>query len=71
VIDGTRTRDIQDHNLALCQLSYDHHRYNPYVLPRSGRVSIHTAAVRISFNCRLPVHIGRCTCYNDVAGSGA
>ena len=22
-IDGARTRDIQDHNLALCQLSYD------------------------------------------------
>ena len=26
VIDGTRTRDIQDHNLALYQLSYDHRR---------------------------------------------
>ena len=26
VIDGTRTRDIQDHNLALYQLSYDHQR---------------------------------------------
>jgi hypothetical protein len=25
VIDGARTRDIQDHNLALYQLSYDHH----------------------------------------------
>ena len=24
--DGARTRDIQDHNLALYQLSYDHHR---------------------------------------------
>jgi hypothetical protein len=24
VINGGRTRDIQDHNLALCQLSYDH-----------------------------------------------
>src|SRR4051794_35061977 len=24
VIDGARTRDIQDHNLALYQLSYDH-----------------------------------------------
>jgi hypothetical protein len=23
VIDGARTRDIQDHNLALYQLSYD------------------------------------------------
>src|SRR5206468_3744579 len=26
VIDGARTRDIQDHNLALYQLSYDHRR---------------------------------------------
>jgi hypothetical protein len=26
VSDGTRTRDIQDHNLALYQLSYTHHR---------------------------------------------
>ena len=26
MIDGTRTRDIQDHNLALYQLSYDHRR---------------------------------------------
>ena len=26
VTDGTRTRDVQDHNLALCQLSYSHHR---------------------------------------------
>jgi hypothetical protein len=25
VIDGARTHDIQNHNLALCQLSYDHH----------------------------------------------
>ena len=25
VSDGIRTRDIQDHNLALCQLSYAHH----------------------------------------------
>lgn len=26
VTDGTRTRDIQGHNLTLCQLSYGHHR---------------------------------------------
>ncbi len=25
VIDGTRTRDSQNHNLELYQLSYDHH----------------------------------------------
>ena len=24
MIDGARTRDVQDHNLALYQLSYDH-----------------------------------------------
>jgi len=24
VTDGARTRDIKDHNLALCQLSYGH-----------------------------------------------
>ena len=26
VTDGTRTRDVQDHNLALYQLSYGHRR---------------------------------------------
>jgi hypothetical protein len=25
VTDGTRTRDIQDHNLTLYQLNYSHH----------------------------------------------
>lgn len=25
VSDGIRTRDAQDHNLVLCQLSYAHH----------------------------------------------
>ena len=25
--EGIRTPDIQDHNLALCQLSYAHHRH--------------------------------------------
>ena len=28
-IDGARTRDIQDHNLALYQLSYDRHTKAP------------------------------------------
>jgi hypothetical protein len=27
VTDGTRTRDVQDHNLALYQLSYSHHLF--------------------------------------------
>ena len=26
VSEGARTLDIQDHNLALCQLSYTHHK---------------------------------------------
>jgi hypothetical protein len=30
--DGGRTRDIQDHNLALCQLSYI--RREPLIYPR-------------------------------------
>ena len=33
MIDGARTRDIQDHNLALYQLSYDHRREANYSYP--------------------------------------
>lgn len=29
VTDGTRTRDIPDHNRVLYQLSYDHHGTRP------------------------------------------
>ena len=29
VSDGTRTRDIQDHNLTLYQLNYTHHSRQP------------------------------------------
>ena len=29
VSDGVRTRDPQDHNLVLCQLSYTHHVPSP------------------------------------------
>lgn len=29
VTNGTRTRDVQDHNLALYQLSYGHHVETP------------------------------------------
>jgi hypothetical protein len=29
VSDGTRTRDIQDHNLTLYQLNYTHHGRQP------------------------------------------
>ncbi len=36
VSEGARTLDIQDHNLALCQLSYTHHKQTPdlYQLPK-------------------------------------
>jgi hypothetical protein len=32
VTDGARTRDIEDHNLALYQLSYGHH-WEAVILP--------------------------------------
>jgi hypothetical protein len=35
VTDGTRTRDVQDHNLALYQLSYGH-RESPDFIARWG-----------------------------------
>ena len=35
-IDGARTRDIQDHNLALYQLSYDRHAPCPDKRPGGG-----------------------------------
>jgi hypothetical protein len=45
VTDGTRTRDVQDHNLALYQLSYGHHggafcSAVPGLLPIRGNGSI-------------------------------
>jgi hypothetical protein len=54
VTDGTRTRDVQDHNLALCQLSYGHRaarvsaaRRGKNILPQTVDVNIvatvHTA----------------------------
>ena len=39
VTDGTRTRDVQDHNLALCQLSYGH-QHVPAPSHAAGRVQI-------------------------------
>ena len=33
MIDGARTRDIQDHNLALYQLSYDHRKTPKFYPP--------------------------------------
>ena len=37
VTDGTRTRDVQDHNLALYQLSYGH-RVNIFFIRLNQRV---------------------------------
>jgi hypothetical protein len=31
VTDGARTRDNQNHNLALYQLNYGHHKIEPYL----------------------------------------
>ena len=36
VTDGTRTRDVQDHNLALCQLSYGHREYSKLCATKGG-----------------------------------
>ena len=36
VTDGTRTRDVQDHNLALYQLSYGHHQRTTGTKPKAG-----------------------------------
>ena len=41
--DGTRTRDVQDHNLALYQLSYGH-QIAAELLPGSGKVSTEAGA---------------------------
>src|SRR5258707_8276430 len=37
VTDGSRTRDLQSHNLALCQLSYGHHATRPPQYSRAPR----------------------------------
>ena len=36
VTDGARTRDVQDHNLALYQLSYGHREYSKLFRPKGG-----------------------------------
>jgi hypothetical protein len=51
VSEGIRTPDIQDHNLALCQLSYAHHGY-------PGRGGGLTARVRVSRRTRPKNHSG-------------
>src|SRR2546430_17661584 len=59
VTDGTRTRDVQDHNLALYQLSYGH-RVRPVgancrtraFLPRKSRLSS-IAASRAAGHCGM------------------
>ena len=45
VTDGTRTRDVQDHNLALYQLSYGHHRLAPAGGEDTGSLSRRRAKV--------------------------
>ena len=53
--DGTRTRDVQDHNLALYQLSYGH-RLSPEPARdfyRAPRASQHRRAVGGSTPARL------------------
>jgi hypothetical protein len=49
VSDGIRTHDIQDHNLALCQLSYAHH----------GRAGARGGCVQHT-GIRSPVRTGIC-----------
>ena len=39
VTDGTRTRDVQDHNLALYQLSYGHRELEQLIFAPSDEVS--------------------------------
>ena len=40
VINGVRTRDIQDHNLALYQLSYDHRDERVFYPNRRGTATV-------------------------------
>ena len=42
VTDGARTRDVQDHNLALYQLSYGHRVSNGFHTPGAARRAIST-----------------------------
>ena len=47
VTDGTRTRDVQDHNLALCQLSYGHRQARVPAARRGENILPQTADVNI------------------------
>src|SRR5882724_497682 len=74
VSDGTRTRDIQDHNLTLYQLNYTHHRRKP--APAEGeRAATSILAARMlagridcSRRARLAINIGNRR--RDFAGRG-
>lgn len=48
VSDGTRTRDIRDHNAALYQLSYTHHCSGPHDRERLSWISL---PVEVSGSC--------------------
>lgn len=58
VTDGTRTRDVQDHNLALYQLSYGHQLERPIVLHSTSRVN---PALPISTRHTTPATPNTCT----------
>jgi hypothetical protein len=45
VTDGTRTRDIQDHNLALYQLNYGHHVGRQCATPTRGLHAANSGAI--------------------------
>ena len=62
VTDGTRTRDPQDHNLMLCQLSYDHHAAGPKCRPRRPRPRCGFLAVRRQVPLRTPAKL---SCVDD------
>ncbi len=50
--DGTRTRDNQNHNLALYQLNYIHHKENP--IYRTHHPKVNEFLLRTDYNTELP-----------------
>jgi hypothetical protein len=57
VTDGIRTRDVQDHNLALCQLSYGH-RVGQYYNGRNGGSQWHVK-LRVLDGCSASISAKR------------
>ena len=59
--DGTRTRDIQDHNLELYQLSYGHHPKNKQrteVWSAAGFIFTRSPEGVNAARCALIAHFG-------------